>query len=110
MWIRDAISDGLVDLEALGRMKFDLFLDGMREKLVVSKSPEADNKIRDVDWMKRNLERQKYLICNHHFQAKMIIELQRQLLIVETEKVVECDKLEKEIINLKKNIGYEKKN
>lgn len=103
-WYKDAMNDSLCSSEALSRVRFKSFLTAMWSKLMLSKHPDKDEKIADVEWMERNLERQVYIHCNHTFQAKMIIELQRQLTSVEFQKVEAAKKYEEEIARLKKNI------
>ena len=59
-------------------------------------------------WMLRNLDRQKYFICNHSFQAKMINELSSQVLKLENEKMELIERYEEELKQVKKRIKNDK--
>jgi len=98
--LRASKSDLIVQTEGISRIRFEALLSGLKSKLIISKSEKAEEQLADVEWMERNLQRQMFINVNHSFQAKLIMELQSQVLKVELDKI----SLIEENVKLKKSI------
>jgi len=76
-----------IDLESsthlLEKMAFNEYLDALWVKLVNIKTPEAEFQLKNIEWMKRWLDRQMYVNYQNIIQARNIIELTNQIVILE---------------------------
>ena len=100
LW-EDARSDSSIDLFCLEKLNFELFLDGMMLKLSDKKGAKAEEQYKILQRMKRFQERQTYVNVLSVFQSKALREKERQIIILESEKAEEIERLNKIINELK---------
>lgn len=95
---RDAMNEN--QLHNVQKAQFQCYLSGLKNKLIILKTKEAQEQLQIVEWMDRFLESQTYVNVISSIQSKMIHELERQILKLELDK----QDLLTENENLKANI------
>ena len=83
--IRDSKNDKFIEMISLEKTVYECLLDGMILKLNGKKGEAVEKQLSLLKRMKRFQERQTYVNVNHVFQAKMLLEKERQILLLERE-------------------------
>jgi len=99
LWFIARHEEGM-DLHSTYKYDFQSLLTGMMIKMLSRKGPEAEEQMATLRRMDDFLERLTYRNCIFHFQAKILTVQDRQIAILEQEKI----DLIRENNNLKKNI------
>jgi hypothetical protein len=95
-----AKSEEYISFFELEKNSFEILLSGLIVKVFKSKSGEAQSQLKMLERMQRYLSRQSYKNVIFRLQAKMLVENERQINILELEN----RELLEENLNLKKNI------
>ena len=97
---RQARNEDLMSSHSVEKFAFQSLLTGMIAKLILKKGEQVEEQLATLQRMDRFLERLTFFNVLFVFQAKVIIEQDRQIAILEQEKM----DLIKENTNLRKNI------
>lgn len=99
-YIREAKSEDLMSSHSVEKHAFAALIGGMIAKLLDKKGTEAQRQLAALQRMERFMEKMTLRNVVFHFQAKMLTEQDRQIILLEQEK----QELIKEIDNVKKRI------
>ncbi len=93
-FIRDARSEDLVSSHSVEKYAFVSLISGMIIKLLPNKSEKAQKQLASLYRMERFLDRQTYMNVIQSFQSKLILTQDRQIILLEQEKMELIDRIE----------------